>query len=161
MQHKKSKHIVCAIDFSECSTYAIEWTLENVQWKAGDRLTLLHVIDNSHGSAISAQRTLDPMEDERVASEKLKALWAVMVKKCGEPSVKVDLAVEHGSAKDILAAMPSVDEKPADEQHLVETMIIMGSHGKTGINRAMGSVSDHCMKRCRVPVIVVKEKSLV
>lgn len=37
------------------------------------------------------------------------------------------------------------------------TMLIMGSHGKEGSARELGSVSDFCVRKAPVPVLVIKE----
>ncbi len=79
-------------------------------------------------------------------------MWAMVGKRYGiDKGVNVELKVVTGHPKETLVEIGN-NEKP--------TMIIVGNHGKSGSNRALGSVSDHCMRKCKCPVIVVKEGAM-
>lgn len=65
---------------------------------------------------------------------------------------------------DTLAQVKMRVEVADPKQKLVEiaskehpTMIVMGNHGKSGKNREIGSVSDFCVRKCTVPVVVIRE----
>ena len=60
--------------------------------------------------------------------------------------VQVDFCVGSGDPRQVLVDMSND-----------ATILIMGSHGKTGTSRELGSVSQHCLRVCVTPVMVVKE----
>lgn len=68
--------------------------------------------------------------------------------------LNVQIEVEVGDPKECLQHYSN----GSSNSHPV-SMIIMGNHGKSGSAREVGSVSDHCLRKCSVPVIIVKEPS--
>ncbi|URD76834.1 Universal stress protein [Musa troglodytarum] len=65
-------------------------------------------------------------------------------------NVKVDVKISVGDAREVICQM--VDKLGAD-------LLVMGSHGYGFIKRALlGSVSDHCARNAKCPVLIVKHR---
>ena len=60
----------------------------------------------------------------------------------------VDFRAEVADPKEWLVRYCQ-DEQP--------TMLVMGSHGKQGSARELGSVSEWCIRKAQVPVLVIRE----
>ena len=65
------------------------------------------------------------------------------------PQVQCDMRVEYGEPKHVLVDLSG--------QQPEGSVLIVGSHGKTGSDRELGSVSDYCMRFAVVPVLIVKD----
>ena len=143
------RHFAFALDFSECSRYALDWALAHLQINAHDKITLIHTIEKPQGT-ISATANFDELSEEQRAREKLKNYWSIIDKtyQSAAKQIEVEMLIEIGDPKEVLKEITAQDGM---------TMLIVGNHGKTGTHREMGSVSDFCLKNCSVPVVVVKE----
>jgi nucleotide-binding universal stress UspA family protein len=172
--HKRAvdtgRHFMIAIDFSECSTYALEWTLDSVNFTDKDKLTLLSVIEPpAHSERPSFRNEFDTVEEEQRAMHNLKRLWEVVDGKSGhlqrKINFKLSLRVEFDKPMEKLVELSQSEQLAmvrCSVRHIsfvliiIVVQLIMGSHGKTG-KRELGSVSNYCLKNSRVPVLVVRE----
>ncbi|EKO38044.1 MAG: universal stress protein UspA-like protein [Solidesulfovibrio magneticus str. Maddingley MBC34] len=142
------KTIVCAVDFSEGSPRVAEYAATLAK-ATGASLVCVYIapslaeyvgfnvpqaaLDSFVGDVVSsAGQTMDAFVAEHFAGLPAKGLVLA-----GYP------------AEEILAA--------AEEQHA--DLIVMGTHGRTGIDRIIfGSVAEKVVKSARCPVLTVKPR---
>lgn len=138
------KKILCPVDFSKTSInaakHAMEYALHN---KA--EITFIHVIDiqtvqdvgDLSGGAIDQYNLL--VEEERPVLEKLKD-------ECEKKRIKVKTILNVGDPRDLI-----IEELKNGGYDL----IIMGTHGKTGLTRAvLGSMAESIVRDSKVPVLL-------
>lgn len=149
--------ILVAVDESEQSMYALTWCLHNLPAQNKNcTLVLLYVKPPP-----PVYSSLDPAgylfgRDDVIANlEKYAKDLAISVMRKAEgicqnfdTKIKVEKKVGTGDAKDIICM--AVKQLRAD-------MLVMGSHNYGFFKRALlGSVSEHCAKHVKCPVVVVK-----
>ncbi|KAJ9187863.1 hypothetical protein P3X46_003278 [Hevea brasiliensis] len=151
---KTGRKIVVAVDESRESMHALFWCLSNlVSPTSNSTLVLLYVrppppvyspFDAAgymfSGDAIS---TMEKYGKDLVNSvmQRAEAVYRNF-------NVKVERVVGRGEAKDVICN--TVEKLDAD-------ILVMGSHGYGFLKRAiLGSVSDHCAKHVKCPVVIVK-----
>lgn len=156
----EERRIVVAVDQSEESIYALRWCLGNLIHSTGEgdavRNTLILLYARPPPPAFSL---LDGagyvFSDEVIASiEKYgKDLADSVMEKaqniCKDyRNIKVEAKVAVGDARDVICEMV---------QKLGADLLVIGSHGYGLIKRALlGSVSDHCARNAKCPVLIVK-----
>jgi nucleotide-binding universal stress UspA family protein len=145
----KLSRIVCPTDFSPTSSQAVDYA-GTLASSFGAELILMHAIPNmdyplrSFGMSSSIDHIQDElqtraMESLEARSEKLKE---------GTPNVSVRLLVRNGEAHD--ATLACAEEESAE-------MIVMGTHGHTGITHALlGSSAEKVVRLASCPVLTVR-----
>ncbi|KAA0048059.1 universal stress protein A-like protein isoform X2 [Cucumis melo var. makuwa] len=154
---ERERKIVVAVDEGEESLYALSWCLKNVIFEnSKDTLILLYArpprpiytaMDGTDGEF----QTLHPTEElpGYLFSADIMATLDRYSYDVAEAVVKVETRVESGDARDVICQM--VEKLGAD-------ILVMGSHGYGPIKRAfIGSVSNHCAKSVKCPVLIVKK----
>lgn len=143
------RHVLVPLDGSEPSWGALDHAIETY---AGDRISVLHVVDPSAGSYAGAEGGYyDPVAFDRArergenrcseARERLEAAGAL-----GE--TEFETAVEVGGTSRTI--LEYVDDHDVDH-------VVMGSHGRSGISRILiGSVAETVTRRAPVPVTIVR-----
>ena len=135
-------HIVVATDFSECSQRALDLALE-VASKFDSKLTLVHSWEappySIAGGIFVAVDIATPIEHAAVAA---------LAKATAELQLRMPSAtslIRSGSPwEEVIAAATSVH---AD-------LIVLGTHGRRGLNRALlGSVAEKVVRMARIPVL--------
>lgn len=141
--------VLLAIDGSECSKAAVEYVKER-PWHKDDEFLLVHVVEPIPVDIGIAYIPGAYTPDDGVVFEQSAALLKVV-----EGELRTTLAEQAIDAKVIAgpAKAELVDlakEWPAD-------IIILGSHGRKGINRMiLGSVAEDVMKSAECSVTIVK-----
>jgi nucleotide-binding universal stress UspA family protein len=143
---KPFSHVLVPTDFSESARYAADMAAEIVQ--PGGAITLLHVLElpvSYSGEVWSADFARDL--DKRGAA----ALDAQATRLRSKTTATVDIRSRIGyPGAQTLAALgddPSVD------------IVVMGSHGRTGIKRVLlGSVAEKVVRHARCPVLVARKR---
>lgn len=139
---KKIERILAPTDLSELSRVGVSYALELARgW--GAEVTLFHVADPADLANYKA-RSLDDLTDRHKAllSEFLRQHFAEIL-----PSVTVREKVQAGAAA---AAILAEAEKSASD------MIVMSTHGRTGIAHLMvGSVTEQVVRGASCPVFSV------
>jgi nucleotide-binding universal stress UspA family protein len=136
-------HVLCPIDLSRPARDAIHLAAELVT-PGGGGITLLHVLElpvsyNSELPAPDFHRDLDARSaallDRWTADLKAKVSVPVtQVTRTGRPGAQILEQLEHDRAFDL---------------------VVMGSHGHTGIERMLlGSVAEKVVRHARCPVLV-------
>ncbi|GMI76023.1 hypothetical protein like AT3G62550 [Hibiscus trionum] len=153
---KKDCKIVVAVDESEESMYALSWCLSNlISQTTINNIVLLYVkppppvyssLDVAGyifwGDVVRAL--------EAYGNDLVKSVMGRAEDICGKfrIDVNVERMVGSGDAKDVICNI--VDRLKPDT-------LVMGSHGYGFFKRALlGSVSDHCAKHVKCPVVIVK-----
>jgi universal stress protein A len=133
------KKILCPIDFSDFNKSANAYA-SMLAKSTGAEIVYLHVFlpDVPFGS----YAYVDPEQDEKLDLKQLKTIQPTV------PGVKVSYVVECGPAKDRIVEY--ANENDID-------LIVMGTHGRTGLGRLlMGSVAEAVVRKAECPVLALK-----
>lgn len=143
------KRILFATDFSECSNAALD-VASHLAKKSDARLFIVHV----NGVVDIGLPAIPPVEpafyydapwghERREIRERLNTIV---------PTVS-DVVCEHC----YMTGLPVANILDfAEREHM--DLIVIGSHGRTGISRLlMGSVAEGVVRRARCPILVVKQ----
>jgi len=144
----KIKKILCPVDFSGSCNLAVKYAKE-LALLFNSRLYLLHVVEHLHGDEhymilqITPQEIAEKMKKE--AEERLNSI-AKKIKKV--PKIKTE--VREGKA--FVEIIKTARKDNID-------LIIMGSHGRTGLSHVLiGSVAERVVRKAHCPVLIVKDK---
>lgn len=129
-----------ATDLSEASSVATEHAFEVAEALAAD-LVILSVID------VSQQRAPGDLRVDQVRRTR-EAQVVEVVERARRRRIPTEFLIWTGNPAD------SIVEAAAAEG---ADMIVVGSHGRSGLGRAiLGSVSDHVVRHAPCPVLVVR-----
>lgn len=139
-------HVLCAIDFSEDSKRALRLAPDLVA--PDGRITLLHVAEPAFDVGDLPLIEDEQREIERRATSEL-ARWAADLQRTAGVQIATQIRV-GGPAGQILRILPT---EPAVD------LVVMGSHGRTGIRRVLlGSVAEKILRHASCPVLVVRDR---
>lgn len=140
------RHILVALDFSEAGRVTLARAVALAR-ACGSRLTLAHVIDHfpvDRSNQVIAPEDQDPLAYERHDSEQqLRALAA----SAGLTDYQVRVLVSDTTAKREIPALAA--ENGVD-------LIVVGSHGRHGMDAVLGSVAIGVVHRAGCDVLVVR-----
>ena len=140
------KKILCPIDHSDCSKEALKYAV-SFAMKDEAKLLLLHIIDiRSFNDGLEAMSIQIP-DEETLEQLRVKLL------NCIPEEIRDDMDVEALVVQGIPFAeiIGTAKEKDID-------MIVIGSHGRTGISHMMlGSVSEKVVRKAPCPVLTVRQ----
>ncbi|XP_065855466.1 universal stress protein A-like protein isoform X2 [Euphorbia lathyris] len=157
---KKKMKVMVAIDESEGSFYALQWTLDNLinsLFSAsnepsieGGLITLIHVqqpfslgaypVGPGGGAVVESVK--------KAQQETSAALLSRALNMCSDKMVKAETLVVEGDAKDMICQ--ATEQNPVD-------LLVVGSRGLGKIKRAfLGSVSDYCSHHAKCPILIVR-----
>ena len=143
------KQILCPVDFSDFSDYAMRYAaLLALKFEA--RLTLLHVV----------APILVPLPGDALAPPMRQADLADIADACRERLTRAsgDLA-EHGVSEvacQVTSGVPYLEILRVAEE-LRADMIVMGTHGRSGLAHLMiGSVAERVVRKAPCAVLTVK-----
>lgn len=142
------KKILCPVDFSEYSDYAMRYAAF-LAVKFGAKLTLLHVVAPVM-VPLPGEALVPPMRQIDLA-DIADACKERLIKAAGDFSsagLEVDYQVTNGVP--FLEILRVAGEQSVD-------MIIMGTHGRSGLAHIMiGSVAERVVRKAPCPVLTVK-----
>ena len=126
--------LLVPVDFSEPSVEALRLAV-TISMRVGARLSLLYVdADTLPGEAGEALGALNRLAAREIPS-----------------SVHVDMLTDVGKPAD------RINHHAQDGEH---DLVVMGTHGKTGLERVMlGSVAETVVRTCPVPVLVTHDRT--
>jgi len=136
-------HVLCPIDFSESSRAALDHAAE-LAAPGGAGITLLHVIELpiTYNDELSMADFLEGIEQR---SRGLLDDWADELR--GRTSAPVTVELRVGSP--VMQTLDVLDNDPSFD------LIVVGSHGRTGLSRALlGSVAEKLVRHAACPVLV-------
>jgi nucleotide-binding universal stress UspA family protein len=141
------RNVLCPIDFSEDSSHAVDRAAE-LTAQGGAGITLLHVIEppTAFTGVFEAGSYLEPLG--RQVTHEL-ARWASTLAK--RVPVPVNTAIRIGRPG--VQTLAVLDGDPTFD------LVIIGSHGRTGITRILlGSVAEKVLRHAACPVLVVRSR---
>jgi nucleotide-binding universal stress UspA family protein len=139
--------ILCPIDFSKPSENSLPYAKELAR-NSGATLILLNVVGENFTDAYGVETISleQPERNKKDAEAKLKGIADRIAQEI--PDVKIECIVMQGNATEII--VNTATDTKAD-------LIIMGSHGRTGLGRLlMGSVAEWVFRNAPCPVLLVK-----
>ncbi|HEU4731014.1 MAG TPA: universal stress protein [Kofleriaceae bacterium] len=140
-------HVLCPVDFSACSREAVELAAA-VAAPGGAGITLLHVIE------LPVSYSGEPpvagfAEDLDRASARLLDQWS------RELATKVSVPVATRSR----IGSPGAQILAVLESDPTFDLVVMGSHGRTGVRRMLlGSVAEKVVRHAACPVLVTHSR---
>ncbi|QWL63948.1 universal stress protein [Aeromonas jandaei] len=139
------KTLLCPVDFSQMSKAVLDYAVFMAQ-SHDARLKLVHVVDQLHGfdsyKILHMTAVEITHEMERHARTQLKELVATL-------PIPATFDIRFGRAADEIVIQANDDE--AD-------LIVMGSHGRSGISHLLvGSVAESVVRHAPCPVLVVRQ----
>jgi len=145
------KTYLVPIDFSPTSEIALNHAIGLARENKG-KLILLHVIDDQ-SVMMTAPEGMAPavyLDYEKVSREAAQKNMAQLVRKKNLKSVEwKSLLVRRADPARAIASQA---------RRLRVTMIVIGSHGRTGLKRlVLGSVAERTLRYARCPVLIVKK----
>ncbi|CAM2067245.1 Universal stress protein [Sulfidibacter corallicola] len=151
MKEKEIEKIVLATDFSDASKAARRYA-EQLSRRLGARLILVHVFDRTAFRVPAASHLLPGVDHwlgRHFSDLKDKALEKLKKASAGLEGVEPVL-LEGVPEREL---MKYVTDNDVD-------MIIMGTHGRTGLNHlVMGRVSERTIKKAPCPVLLIKPEA--
>ncbi|MGN5137883.1 universal stress protein [Aeromonas sp. 164P] len=139
------KTLLCPVDFSQMSRAVLDYAVFMAQSHQA-QLKLIHVVDQLHGfdsyKILHMTAIEITHEMERQARSQLKELVATL-------PIPATFDIRFGRAADEIIIQAKEDE--------VE-LIVMGSHGRSGISHLLvGSVAESVVRHAPCPVLVVRQ----
>lgn len=141
------KSVLCPVDFSDSSRRALDMAAELIA-PEGTGITLLHSIDlpARYGEDPTLMTAVEEIDDR---SGKLLETWAHQVR--GTTRAAITMQTRRGG--------PGAQILVALEQGTFD-LVVMGSHGRTGIRRALlGSVAEKVVRHASCPVLVARVRT--
>ena len=141
--------ILCPTDYSATSDNAVRYAVEFAR-KVGAHVRFLHILS----SGATAEKVVVASELPEVRQEEDDTLpenfsRVLMAEK--KKGLNADFRVLKGEAPKVIAEQ--ANSWGAD-------LIIMGSHGRSGLHRLMmGSVAEEVFRSSDIPVLLVKEQA--
>ena len=142
----KLENILWLTDFSNDSTYALEYARELAE-KFGAKLYLLHIIDNPT-SNIYGRVEGDYLAMEKNARERARALLQSYADTELRGFTNCEILLQEGEI------LQKVLEAVAKKQ--IGT-VVMGTHGRTGLaHMLLGSIAEKVIRSVECPVYVIR-----
>lgn len=149
------RHVLVPTDFSESAEHALDLAATLVEPTGS--ITLLHVIESlaAYSKVVAAAySSVEPVADfaRDLEEHADAALDKEIVRLKRATNVAITAQSRHGSpGAQALAAL--------DDNRSID-LVAMGSHGRTGIKRAlMGSVAEKVVRHARCPVLVARKRA--
>lgn len=140
------KKILCPIDHSDCSKEALKYAV-SFAMKDKAKLYLLHVVDIR-----SFNESIDAMSKQVPDEETLKQL-KIKLLDCIPEEIREEMDVDAL----VVQGIPFAEIISTARANDID-MIVIGSHGRTGIvHMMMGSVSEKVVRKAPCPVLTVRK----
>jgi nucleotide-binding universal stress UspA family protein len=140
----KIQKVLVPVDFSECSEHALDYAVELAD-KLGASVHVLSVIGiPSYGVPELGVGITATMMDNMIADNQAALDALARPRKLDSKN----MIIRAGDARDVI--LQTAEELGAD-------LIVMGTHGRRGISRALlGSVAEMVVRTAPVPVLTVR-----
>jgi nucleotide-binding universal stress UspA family protein len=139
------RRILVAVDGSPMAAHALDVALEFVRCLRAD-IGVVHVVDAGRAPDLEYGLVAAELLEER--RREGAALLSGILARIDAPSPVESFLVDGSSAEEILETA----------RNWKADLIIMGSHGRTGLARIlMGSVAERVVRHAPIPVLVVRE----
>ncbi len=139
------KNILCPVDHSDCSKEALKYAV-SFAMKDNSKLYLLHVI-----YILAFDESINAMTPQIPDDKTLKQLKTKLLD-CIPEEIRDDMDLEAL----VVQGIPFVEIISTAKKNDID-MIVLGSHGRTGITHMMmGSVSEKVVRKAPCPVLIVR-----
>ena len=138
------KKILCPVDFSDTSMNAANNAI-NFSMEIKAEITFIHIID------IQAMQNIGDLSggginDINLLIEEEKPVLSKLKDECDKKGIKVKTVLTHGEPVSVI--LETIKEDGHD-------LIIMGTHGKTGLRRlVLGSIAENVVRKSDIPVLL-------
>ncbi len=139
---KLNNIVLVPTDFSEACANAAEHAVKIAEI-AKFSVVLLHVINKDSAALFPDERDI-----HAAVENKLKQLVGDLSKKV--PGVKIEYMSKEGSIFDLIHEV---------SENIGANMIVLGTHGKKGIQYLVGSYALKVITKAKVPTLVVQKKT--
>lgn len=140
------KHILVPTDFSNHADDALDYAIELAQ-RLQARLTLLHIIDTAPLGVVEGAAMLPPAYWQELETGIEQSMEASL-KRLDDAGLPGETTIVHGVP--FQSIIDTAQDKGVD-------LIIMGTHGRTGLTHAlMGSVAEKVVRLAPCPVLVTR-----
>lgn len=139
--------ILVSTDFSETAQAAVDYAL-SLPLAENAEILLVHTVEPLTYPMYQVLKTSGSVSYEDQVTKACRESLADIIKSIDSPARIHPVLLEGRPATEIckLAEQEAVD------------LIVIGSHGRSGIRRAvLGSVAEGIMRHCECPVLVVKQ----
>lgn len=145
------ERMLVPVDYTGCA-YEVVGSAAELAGRLGTDVVLLNVVEVPDGVVASAlihpTGSPDALEAVDYLDEDARSHLQEYVAVFSETGVKAEIALRHGDCVD--AILETADAIGA-------MMIVMGTHGRTGIKRLIGgSVAESVIRRAMCPVTVIR-----
>jgi len=137
--------IVVALDFSETAERALAWAADLQRTTDAPRLHLVHAIPSRPAGTSDV-----PLAVLLPDANQLAAMERSMIDRARghQASATAAVCIHASSVGDII--LDAAQDASAD-------LIVLGSHGRTGVKRmVLGSVAEHVLRHAKCPVVTVR-----
>lgn len=144
------KRILCPVDFSEVSIFALDYGM-SIAKECGASVTLLHVVEPIVAPADFSFGPLTNAEvEDQMAARALESLEELKAKS-GLPPERAAVRVERG--RSFTEIVRVAREEKAN-------LLVLATHGYTGITHALlGSTAEKVVRKAPCPVLTVKPEA--
>jgi nucleotide-binding universal stress UspA family protein len=141
------RHILAPVDFSNLGGPALETACDLARRYGGTKVTLLHVYQMPNVMLPEGYILASPQE--------LGAMFAHVKDELGKLTLRAHELGADAQAESV-EGVPWVEIVRFAEKRAVD-LIVMGTHGRTGISHAfIGSVAERVVRHAPCPVLVVR-----
>ena len=145
--HASLKRIVVPVDFSPSSfgalRFAREWAV-----RFGSEICLVHVLEPATNFGLLGSEPIVPAPPPPDCRELIRAELAKIAHQDFPDSTKVSVSVRYG--------VP-YDEIVTAAQEMAADLIVISTHGRSGISRAlMGSTAERIVRHATCPVLTLR-----
>jgi nucleotide-binding universal stress UspA family protein len=148
MRHTDFSSFLVPVDFSDCSRRAFESAVELAK-RCSARLIVLHAVQIPEILPEVAPITAGNPDQEKVKARATEAAHRSM-------DLLLESAGVEGHVETIFTHRPAVESILNTAEERGVGLIVMGTHGRTGLSRlVLGSVAEQVVRRAPCPVLTV------
>lgn len=141
------KKILCPVDFSECSTYALSYAID-LSAKEHASLYLIHVIETHIGDIGGIEKEITLLLSDKKQIGNLRTRLVNLIPGDIRTNIHIEPIVEKG--------IPYVEIIRTAKDKQVD-LIVIGTHGRTGLEHILiGSVAERVIRRAPCPVLSIR-----
>ncbi|MFZ2490552.1 MAG: universal stress protein [Thermoanaerobaculia bacterium] len=142
------KNVLCPVDFSDCAADGLHYAAAVARCQDA-RLAVLHA-DRFSAPAYFTHGQLTQLAEQAKQ-------WRAGAQRSLEEFVRAAVGLEPLDAPAFLSEAPTVEAILDMASKLHADLIVMGTHGRSGVNRLLlGSVAERVLQLSRIPLLVVR-----
>lgn len=139
--------VLVASDFSDTARIAADWAADLAR-TLGSKLIVVHTFDMPVVGVPDAAFIVDAKTAARLSEQAQRGLDAE-VTRLRALGVEVEGMLRQGDSREVI---------PKTAEEVGAGLVVVGSHGRRGLSRALlGSVAESIVRSSHVPVVVVRK----